>query len=255
MVSRKKLVFLVGLLFLFIYVFSSVKSLRAENPDSVLSKEYQVFLSRLTDINEHQKFYLSLINQFRGKTGSLNETNILSALKDLQTSRGLALESYFSFLRSELAKTTKIIEYQENLAYIYLDNYQTEAKKFAREIGELSKIEEIKERSLRFKESYRSGEKLAFRTIGLINYKKLDDFLSSFQSLLANENFTGQESILTSLNTIKKELQAQNRIFLSTVEKSPDSLLELREYNRFLTLKKNDLALLLVKSLNSINSN
>ncbi len=249
---KKRIFFLSFLGFIFAF-FLSFKFIYGQSSSSKTDNGYQTFLYRLVDINQHSQFYLSMLNQNRDSLNLSSNNNLLQALKDLQQSRALAIESYFIYLRSELAKTTKILEYQDNLAYVYLDNYQNEARKFSEEIYGLTDWKEIKQRSLRYEENYLSGRKLAYRAIGLINYKKFMDFLSFLLTLIEEESIPDEENLVSQINLIKKDVQAQQRTFLASVDKNSDSQGVLRNHNQFLSQKKEEVALLLKKTINNLN--
>lgn len=257
--------------FFALIIFSAIFSLKtfAEEKKTGLSKEYQDYLSSLADLNENYKFYLNLTNQYQINSSTLVENDLLPAAKNLLISRSVVVENYLVWLRKELAETTGVLDYQENLAYIYLDNQKVEALKFKNEIESSNDLTTLNNLGQIYGKKYAYTKKISYKALGIINNEKITNQIQSLLSLVEKTKkliqktvFAKEKSVIfdsglakieSALKSLQLKQNSEFKKFLLNVDRTENGEDSLNNFNFFLSEMKNWVSTLTADFLNLIS--
>lgn len=151
-----------------------------KKPDSVFALSSQEFQQAYQEYitassvyqSDYEKFVLSRSKYLTFKSIS-SESEAIDSTKKMILSRIDFLVKYLTALRMRLALETNILDYQENLLYLQLDNELTSllnSKELVNSTQDLKGLVEIESDAGK---KYQTISKLAYKSLGLINYHQI----------------------------------------------------------------------------------
>lgn len=158
----------------------------------------------LYNYNLYREDYLKFVSsrsEYLNYKTLTSENKAFEATKSMLEKRSEALKTYLTALRMRLKDETTIINYQQNLAYIKLDDEINFLSNHKSEYASAGSIEDLLKTSKTWEDRYPLQEKLAYQTLGQIDSgieakfkNNLEKIISSLETKIEEIKSSGEDT-------------------------------------------------------------
>ena len=199
-----------------IFLASQIHAQEPTQPIFDFSRAYQDYLYTTGQYRKsHQDYIIAKQSYLSYKTLSA-KNQCQEKTSQMLKLRDETIRTYLTALRLKLSELTKILVYEQNMAYLKLESEISWYSKHQDKITSAASLEDLLQASEETQQRYKETEVLAFQTLGMIlSYKeesfqaKIEEGLSSLNEKISQIRTDGKK------DTTKVErwlLDAQNKI-------------------------------------------
>lgn len=177
---RKKLLLPI-IFFLFPLFFLSLSSVVISQD---FNQTYQEYLSLSSQLNSDYENFVLAKNRYLSYKTILSESEAVDASKKMMIVRNAVIKKLIEVSRIRLAQETGIINYQENLLYLNLDSQMSVYSSQSEMINSQKSLSELNEAENKLLTGYLTTKKLVYKSLVLINYKKISQEIENLKKQL-----------------------------------------------------------------------
>lgn len=180
------------------------------------SQAYQDYLYTIGQYRKSHQDYIAAKQSYLSYKTLSAKNQCQEKTSQMLKLRDEAIRTYLTALRLKLSELTKILVYEQNMAYLKLESEISWYAKHQDKITSAASLEDLLQTAKETEERYKETEVLAFQTLGLILSYKEESFQAKIEESLSSLNEkTSQIRTDGKKDTTKVErwlLDAQNKI-------------------------------------------
>jgi len=146
---------------------------------------FQEYLSTASKYKSDYEAFVLAKSRFMTYKSLDSEQEAIEKTKAMLFSKIELVKNYLNLIRSKFAAETGVQDYKENLTYLQLDNQIADVLNLKDKIIACQTLSELNEVDLQFEKKYLASQKLAFKTLGLINLRKFTKFNDIFSEQIS----------------------------------------------------------------------
>jgi len=160
------------LLTFIIFVILTPSLCLAQNFD--FKKAFSDYLHNFNLYRDAHLGYVSAKSEYLAYETLASQTKALEKTRSMLEKRDNVLICYLTALRTKLAETTRITNYEQNMKYIFLDNQISFLKVNKENLSSPGSLEDLLKVSAEVEEKYKEIELLSFQTLGIISSSQVE---------------------------------------------------------------------------------